>query len=610
MIAKLVILLLSILTLTGCGNNGSGSVYVPEDKVTLNINGYVRIQNINFPPEICGSNDRRFKDLSVFGIKIQDEKNETDVSMNGQFNLNELQPRQQIVIQCYDKNFPNLCFEWMRASSNGLSGDIKADITLETTAQSFIARALRDRYGRRVNPEAIKGKYLETTVNAIAEVIEQQPGKLENARLDQIDTVLAAYTEMADKLAAGNSGDFPLQHVFLFYMAGDNDLAQSMENTIRSIAEAGQPDKTEIIIGLDSVHSLPILNKPGAARYRVVGNELRLLNELGDLDSTDSKYLQNFVELSMREYPAKEYSLILSSHGGVWRDRSKPIGSARAIFMNDTTSVATGTVLNIASAIKCALIDNNATNRKIDLLVLDSCNMGCIETAYEFAEIADYTIFSQALMPASGIPYASFFRDISDKGVDKTNVLEKAKLLADLYSNKYVTVSGAIDTGISIIDNSKMYGFMAAYNNFLDVIWENKNEYLPVIYNIRTQRTTNDGENDSGSVIRCFSSTNEFVDLPQLCDMCIHDKQLYFLNEKYDQLKGHFDLLIVYSKYSNILKNANGLSITFPEKDTYKYYYRGELKEGSPLQPEATEYFNLKFCHDTKWVEILNEMMK
>ncbi len=610
MITKLIILLLSILTLTGCGHNGSGSVYVPEEKVFLNINGYVRIQNINFPYEICGSKDLVFKDLSVFKIRVQDDTVKTDVNINGQFLLNELTPRQQIVIQCYDKDYPNLCFEWMGASSNGLSGDIKADITLETTAQSFIARALRDRYGRRVNPEAIKGEYLEATVNAIAEVIEQQPGKLENARLDQVDTVLDAYTEMADKLAAGNSGDFPLQHVFLFYMAGDNDLAQSMENTVRSIAEAGQPDKTEIIIGLDSAHSLPIINKPGAARYRVVGNELRLLNELGDLDSTNSLYLQNFVERTMREYPAKEYSLILSSHGGVWRDKSKPIGSARAIFMNDTNSVATGTVLNMASAIQCALIDNNANDRKIDLLVLDSCNMGCIETAYEFSFFAKYTLFSQALMPAAGIPYASFFREIADKGVDKTSVLDKAKLLADLYCNKYVNVSGAIDTGISIIDNSKMSGFILAYNNFLDAIWENKNEYLPVIYNIRTQRTTNDGETDTGSVIRCFSSTNEFVDLPQLCNMCIHDKQLYFLNEKYDLLKGHFDSLIAYSKYSDILKNANGLSITFPEKDTYKYYYRGELKEGSPLQPEATEYFNLKFCHDTKWVEILNEMMK
>ncbi len=610
MIAKLIILLLSILTLTGCGHNGSGSVYVPEDKAFLNIEGYVNLQNIKFPPEICGSNDYQFRDLSVFDINVQDDNLNADISLNGQFSLNEISPREQIVIKCSLKDFPNLCFEWMAASTEGLSGEVKTEISLESTAQSYIARTMRDRYGRRVKPESITFEYLEPTLIAITEVIEKEPGKLLNTRLDQVDTVLAAYTEMADKLANGGSGAFPTNHVFMFYMAGDNDLAQYMENTVRSITEVGQLDDAEIIIGLDTAHSLPIINKPGAARYRVVGKELQLLNELGSLNSTNSEYLQTFVERTMREYPAKEYSLILSSHGGVWRDKAKPIGSARAIFTNDTDSVATGTVLNMASAIQLAFIDNNATNRKLDLLILDSCNLGCIETAYEFSDYAKYTIFSQALMPAAGMPYNRFFSELANRGIGNVTSLDKAKLLANLYSEKYIDKAGAIDTGISVIDNSKIMGFVNAFNDFLNVVWIHKNEYLPVIYNIRTQRTTNDGESDTGSVLRTFSSTNEFVDLPQLCNLCIHDKQLYFLNEKYDLLKSHFDSLIVYSKYSNLLKNANGLSITFPEKDIYKYYYKAEFIEGKPLQAEATEYFNLKFCHETKWVEILNEMMK
>ena len=66
-----------------------------------------------------------------------------------------------------------------------------------------------------------------------------------------------------------------------------------------------------------------LLNKPGAARYKVVGNKLEVLNDIGDVDSTNSLVLEKFIETTVREYPSKGYSLILSSHGGSWRDRER-----------------------------------------------------------------------------------------------------------------------------------------------------------------------------------------------------------------------------------------------------------------------------------------------
>ena len=589
-----IIIIFSIFQ-SGCGHHHSGTIVIPEEVHTLKLRGNVNLNNIKFPTSLCGNNTYQFIDLSVFNITIQDDlQHSAYVSSNGEFSFPELDTRQQIVIFCKNTNNPNLSFEWMSASTNGLFGQTNITIDLYSTARSLIARSLRDRYGRRVKPEYISDEYIKDTVDAILEVIEKNPDLLTNTPLSEIESVKSAYTKMADLLNSGGSGAYPNDHVFLFYFAGDNDLGLYMENTVNSIAEAGLPSDTQIIIGLDTFNSLPLLNKAGAARYKVNSNKLQLLNDIGKVDSTDSIVLEKFIEVSMREYPAKGYSLILSSHGGGWRGRERTGNSNRAMFMNDTDSLATGTLLNTAIGIETALKSNNATNRKFDLIVLDSCNMGSIETAYELGSLTDYIVFSEALMPASGIPYGEFFKEISNKGVTNLSKYDKAKILCDLFDNKYIDKPNSIDTGISIIDNSEIEHFMDCLNNYINVIYSKKDIYCPIIYNLRTSTTTNDGEENTGGLIQNFSPLNEFIDLKHLTYKS-HDVLLDAKIES-DALKACYDSLIKYSKYSN------GISITFPEKDVYNMYYSGILP--------ADEYFNLKFNKLTNWNELLEAMLK
>ena len=247
-------LVVLVLFLTGCGSNGSGQVSIPQDEqLTLSLRGIVNLNNIKFPPSLCGSNDYHFDDLSVFNLTIQDDvKNTAYVSYNGEFSFNEMEPRQQVVIYCTNASNSNLVFEWMGASTSGLTGQINVTIDIYSTARSLIARTLRDRYGRRVKPEAINDEYIIPTINAITEVIEKNPELLSNTPLSEIDSIKTAYTTMADSLSNGNSGAFPNEQVFLFYFAGDNDLCFSMENTVNSIAEVGLPSSTQIIIAFSN----------------------------------------------------------------------------------------------------------------------------------------------------------------------------------------------------------------------------------------------------------------------------------------------------------------------------------------------------------------------
>ena len=600
----LMFFLLSILfifTLTGCKHNGSGSFVVPEEEApVLKLYGKVNLNNIKFPTSLCGNNDYQFRDLSVFSLTVQDDVSITaPISANGEFSFSEMAPRQQIVVFCKNASNPNLSFEWMGASSSGLSGNTDITIDIYSTARSLIARTLRDKYGRRVRPEYIEYEHYKSTLDAITEVIEKNPDLLKVTPLSEVESIKNAYLAAAESLNKGSSGAYPNDHVFLFYFAGDNDLGVFMENTVNSIAEAGLPDNSQIIIALDTFNSLPLLKKPGGARYRVVGNKLELLNEIGDVDSTNCMALEKFIEVSIREYPAKGYSLIMSSHGGGWRDRERALSSARAVFMNDTTSLATGTVLNTAFGVETALKELKASNRKFDMIVFDACNLGCIETAYQFSDMAEYTVFSQALMPAEGMPYAEFFKEISARKIENLSAYDKAELLSSLFCRKYVNAPNAIDTGISIIDNSALPETVDCCKNYFKAIYANINTNASLLYNIRTQKTTNDGEIVSGDVIQSFSAYKEFVDFKQI----VEESYVKMPDAKIecDALKATFDGLIKYSKYSDSLKNAKGLSITFPEKDIYAAYYNGILP--------ADEYFHLKFNTYTEWNKILDSVL-
>lgn len=602
MASLLIALLLFVLTLTGCGSNGSGSVAIHEEKPpVLNLRGYVSInKNISYPTYICGNNDYQFRDLSIFSLTIQDNPREAYVSSNGEFSFEEMSPSQQIVLFCKCASYPNLVFEWMGASSSGLSGDISAQITIDSTARSYIARTLRDVYGRRVKPEAIGDQYIATTVDAITHAIQDLNSELAYKKLCDVSSVKKAYTTVAKALADGESGKFPSNHVFLFYMAGDNNLGKYMENNMNNIAKIGQPTDTQIVFQLDTAHSLPTLGKTGAARYVVASNSLELLDNLGTIDSSAPTALTDFIKISMRRYPAKSYSLILNSHGGGWYGNPRPMGSTRAIFMTDETSIASGTILNTARSIKQALEENGAAGRKFDMIILDSCNMGNIETVYELKDYTDYVVCSEALMPGEGIPYDRFMREVEELCVTSLSSRDKASVICKHFVDKYVDRNYGIDTGISIIDTNLLDLYINTFKTYVDKIKANSPQYTSVMLNKRNAKTITDDESSSGSILEQFGGDNEFVDLKQLISECRN-----ILNEcslESDELLSILDRMIIYSKYSKKLRNANGLSITFPNKTVYDKYYSGFLP--------ANEYFMLDFNKSCQWHELFKLMFE
>ncbi|MBP7634152.1 hypothetical protein KBA41_08260, partial [Candidatus Ozemobacteraceae bacterium] len=95
-------------------------------------------------------------DLSVFRVTVEDDpSNSATPGKTGTFTIASMTIRDQIVIRAKHSGHPGFILEWMAADATGLFGTKQASITVYSTARSFIARTLRDRYGRRIDPTEI-----------------------------------------------------------------------------------------------------------------------------------------------------------------------------------------------------------------------------------------------------------------------------------------------------------------------------------------------------------------------------------------------------------------------------------------------------------------------
>ncbi|HEX7320891.1 MAG TPA: clostripain-related cysteine peptidase, partial [bacterium] len=98
----------------------------------------------------------------------------------------------------------------------------------------------------------------------------------------------------------------------MVYMAADNDLSAWADSDIVEMRTANFDD--------DAVAVIAQLDKPGTgANYlQITGGSVYNLGALGIIDMCDPKTLSDFIEGTIREFPADRYMLILWDHGTGW----------------------------------------------------------------------------------------------------------------------------------------------------------------------------------------------------------------------------------------------------------------------------------------------------
>lgn len=187
----------------------------------------------------------------------------------------------------------------------------------------------------------------------------------------------------------------PEKWTVLCFFAGDCNLEPEMTGDLIDLLKAGSSKEMTILAQIDRGENptLKLGGKPGMTRY-AVGKasepnrpRCREVEHFGQANSSDPKYLKNFLSWGMKNYPAQNYLVLVSGHGSglqMLPDFSVPKSGHQVMGIEEFNDA-------VKAAEKEAGVDKSQV-----LLGLDCCQLSQAEDAYQFKDSASMMLASQA----------------------------------------------------------------------------------------------------------------------------------------------------------------------------------------------------------------------
>jgi hypothetical protein len=225
--------------------------------------------------------------------------------------------------------------------------------------------------------------------------------------------------------------------LFLFYIAGDNDLYQ---NAIDDLNELKSQNKinSKVLILFDGIYETKI--------FEIDGNKEIVLKKFGNLNSGDPNLLLNFLNLGFSKYYPENVIVVLWGHGD---GRNFKGGNFKGVCFDEKYSDYL-TIKEIKEVLEKIYKD---FKRKIDILIFDACFMQTIEISYELKDYVKYIIASQTYVPLDGLPYDDIFSRLSNLNEKNLTPLFIGKEIVDAYFYSYQGGSqGKEEVQISLIN--------------------------------------------------------------------------------------------------------------------------------------------------------------
>lgn len=231
-------------------------------------------------------------------------------------------------------------------------------------------------------------------------------------------------------------------YTFMVFVACDNSLDQAGYQNILDMERVGSSETLNVVVQYDRAPQSIHTDKrwEGTRRYFIQKSAdteritSPVLADMGKIDSGDPQTLIDFAAWAMSTYPAKNYVLVISSHGTGWEDwpgyRSAP-AKHRSVFRH-TKLIGTDTSVSISEVGAAVLtraiaIDESAQdfldNKELSKVLktirgmaegqkatfilsgFDACLMSTIEVLYENREGGCFFVGSEDTEPGHGWPY-------------------------------------------------------------------------------------------------------------------------------------------------------------------------------------------------------------
>jgi hypothetical protein len=228
----------------------------------------------------------------------------------------------------------------------------------------------------------------------------------------------------------------------LFYLAGADDLEPYMARALLALEEAGAPPDVAVAVQLfraplAAAQAVLPERQPtgidgdwsGARRYRLcrrVGERdphsfaSELVADLGAASPADPESLVDFVNWAAEQLPSERSLLVISGHGMGF------VGAAMDLATFSRPAIMS--IRNVAAALR-------RSQRRPDILLVDSCQMNCLEVLAQFAlprPAAGWMVTPASHAPRHGLDYRALLDVLAEHGGGSASGEVAARLAAAL----------------------------------------------------------------------------------------------------------------------------------------------------------------------------------
>jgi hypothetical protein len=369
---------------------------------------------------------------------------------------------------------------------------------------------------------------------------------------------------------------------FLVYMDGDNDLADAAQQNISDMSAAGAADNVQVIIQV----ALPQVT---TKRYRMANGGWTLLADLGQLDMSSPQTLTDFLTWAKDAYPADRTVLVLWDHGDGWDQGEGPSSRTSKIrgMFGDQESGSQQFEPN--HQIKLAIMASGIT---IDLLGLDACTMGTIETLYEFKDVAPIIVSSEEETPDRGWLYLPVLSSLFSN--TNMSVEALANIVVASFQSYYETVFYPAQSATF----DRRYTISAVRSQYLSLIAQGVDGLAGTLTALLNNTATEAGTvslianaRESVQAIDFYITPNVYVDLVDL------DSRLGQATD----IAQYISKAMIAEYHGSGRPNAHGISIVFftsRQSQTYDPNYK-------PYDAQTNTGNGGDFINEFRWAEFL-----
>ncbi len=357
-------------------------------------------------------------------------------------------------------------------------------------------------------------------------------------------------------------------YTIMVYLNGsdlESEAGMATEDIIEIISADIPEESINVIIqtGGTAQWQNDVVPSDGLARYRVVDEDLQLLEEMPAENMGESATLAKFINYCMDSFPAEKFGLVMWDHGG---------GSVYGFGVDELFDYDGLTLAEIKEAFENSYL----ASYPLEFLGFDACLMATLETAYMAKDYAKYLIASEELEPGYGWDYITWLTALGND--PQQSGAEIGREIVDSFVGFYNN-NGMEDeaTTLAVIDLSKVDAVVRALEEFVAVADISSSSYQTIA--------------KSRSKAREFGMPSEYGGSTDMVDIVHMAEQfLAYYPDEAGALIEAVEAAVAYKDQGKFVDNAGGLSIYFPYTGKEEVEERISVYKTSGFSPHYINY--------------------